>query len=269
MEADGALSARLDYCWRLAATGFCFFAFSAGGLALTLFFFPVLLLTSRKDRTHHARRMIRQSFRLFLWVMECLGIMRLEVVGGEKLRQCSGMLVLANHPTLIDVVALLSVLPTASCVVKRALWRNPFLGGVMRTANYISNDDAEPLIDECVRHLSDGNPLVIFPEGTRSQPGKPIHFLRGASFIALKSGVPILPVLIDCDPPTLTKREKWYQIPPRRFHLRIEVLDSVDARHWVASNEASPLVARRLTRGLEDYFTKELARYGCTDHAQA
>jgi 1-acyl-sn-glycerol-3-phosphate acyltransferase len=263
------MSAGLNYCWRLAATGFCFFIFSAGGLLLTLFVFPALLLTPRRDRAQHARRAIRQSFRLFLWIMEGLGIMRLELIGGEKLGQCSGTLVLANHPTLIDVVALLSVLPTASCVVKQALLRNPFLGGVLRTANYISNAEGESLVDECVRHLADGNPLVIFPEGTRSQPGKPIRFLRGASFIALKSGVPILPVLIDCNPPTLTKREKWYQIPPRRFHLRIEVLDALDARRWVASNEASPLVARRLTRELEDFFSKELSRYGCTDHAQA
>jgi 1-acyl-sn-glycerol-3-phosphate acyltransferase len=38
--------------------------------------------------------------------METVGIMRMEVDGAEKLRECGGMLVLANHPTLIDVVAL-------------------------------------------------------------------------------------------------------------------------------------------------------------------
>lgn len=263
------MSAKLGYLWRLAATGFCFFAFSAGGLVLSVAVFPVLMLLPPASRARHARHAIRQSFRLFLRVMEALGIMRMELVGAEKLRRCSGMLVLANHPTLIDVVALLSVLPTASCVVKQALWRNPFLGGVVRAANYISNAEGEPLVDACVRHLADGHPLIIFPEGTRSRPGQPIRFLRGASFIALKSGVPILPVLIHCDPPTLTKRERWYQIPPRRFRLRIEVLDSVDARRWVATNEASPLLARRLTRGLEGYFARELARYGCPDHAQA
>ena len=66
------MNAALNYCWRLAATGFCFFAFSAGGLLLTLFVFPALLLTSRRDRAQHARRAIRQSFRLFLWIMEGL-----------------------------------------------------------------------------------------------------------------------------------------------------------------------------------------------------
>ena len=263
------MSAGLNYAWRLAATGVCFMTFSAGGLVLSLLLLPVLMLTPRRNRASRARRVIRQSFRLFIWLMEAMGIMRLELIGGDKLRGCGGMLVLANHPTLIDVVALLSVLPTASCVVKQALWRNPFLGGVVRAADYISNAEGDSLVDECVRHLQDGHALVIFPEGTRSQPGKPIRFLRGASFIALKSGVPILPVLIDCSPPTLTKREKWYQIPPRRFHLRIEVLDTLDARQWSASSEVSPLVARRLTRGLEGYFAKELSRYGHTGHAQA
>lgn len=254
------MSASLNYYWRLVATGGCFATFSIGGLALSTLVFPLLLLVPGESRARHARWIIHKAFGFFIELMETLGIMRLEVIGAERLRRCRNTLVLANHPTLIDAVALISLMPHASCVVKRALWKNPFLGGVVRSANYISNAEPETLIDECVADLASGNPLVVFPEGTRSEPGMPLHFLRGAAYVALKSGLPIMPVLIDCSPSTLTKREKWYHIPPRPFHLRIEVLAPISASRWVEGSEIETIAARKLNRGLEAYFTQQLER---------
>ena len=251
-----------NYYWRLLATGGCFAAFGFGGLALTTFVFPILFFIPGKTRVLRARWVIQKSFGLFIWLMEAVGIMHFEVIGAERLRNCRNMLVLANHPTLIDVVALISLMPTACCVVKRALWQNPFLGGVVRAAGYISNADPENLIDDCAEDLNSGNPLLIFPEGTRTSPGQSLRFVRGASYIALRSGKPILPVLIDCSPTTLTKRERWYHIPHRRFHLRIEVLEPVNVNRWVDPGEVPTIAARKLTQSLETYFTQELAHHG-------
>jgi 1-acyl-sn-glycerol-3-phosphate acyltransferase len=267
MEQTVAMITKLNYYWRLAATGGCFAAFGIGGLALSIFVFPVLLLTPHKTRAVRARWLIHKSFGLFMALMESVGIMRFEVFGAEKLRNCRNMLVLASHPTLIDVVALLSLMPEANCVVKRALWDNPFLGGVVRAADYVSNLDPENLIDDCAADLTDGNPLIIFPEGTRTSPGKPLHFLRGAAYIALKSGVPVLPVLIQCTPSTLTKSQRWYQIPYRRFHLRVDVLAPVPASRWISADEPKTVAARKLTRLLEAHFTREIEAHGPLAHA--
>ena len=253
--------ARLNYLWRLVATGGCFAVFGLGGFALSIMVFPVLRVLPGDARSQRTRKVIHKSFAAFLWLMESVGIMRMEVVGADKLRNCRNVLVLANHPTLIDVVALVALLPMASCVVKQTLWDNAFLGGVVRAAGYISNSDADTLVDDCARDLSAGNPLLLFPEGTRSRPGETLHFQRGAAYIALRSGVPIMPILIDCSPSTLTKREKWYHIPCRRFHLRIEVLDLVSASRWIESDEVQTIAARKLTRALETYFTRELMKW--------
>ena len=75
--------------------------------------------------------------------------MTYQIEGGERLQR-DGLLVLANHPTLIDVVCLISLLPNADCVVKRAVARNPFMRGPVRAAGYISNDDGAGLVDDCV-----------------------------------------------------------------------------------------------------------------------
>ena len=76
------------------------------------------------------------------------------------------------------------------------------------------------------------------------------------------------PVLIDCSPTTLTKREKWYNIPRRRFHLRIEVLAPFSTRPWIDADTAPPIAARQLTQALETFFTQELERDGRSLHTQ-
>lgn len=253
----------LNYYWRLCATGACFAIFSLGGFVLWAAVFPLLAIIPGHRRSGRARWIIYKSFGAFLWLMQAIGIMRMEVEGSEKLRCCEGALVLANHPTLIDVVALLSLMPSASCVVKHALWMNPFLGGVVRAAGYISNFDSDRLIDDCANDLKSGKPLIIFPEGTRTEPGERLGFQRGAAYIALRSGVPVIPVLIDCNPSTLTKCQKWYQIPSCSFHLRIRVLDPVVADQWVDSGETQTIKARKLTRAFEGFFVTELSKWTC------
>ncbi len=263
LEARRLMPAFLNYYWRLCATGACFAIFSVGGLVLWVAVFPVLAMVPGGHCAARARWLIHKSFGAFLWLMQAVGLMRMEVEGREKLYSCEGALVLANHPTLIDVVALLPLMPSASCVVKHALWKNPFLGGVVRAAVYISNCDSDRLIDDCASDLKHGKPLIIFPEGTRTEPGEPLYFQRGAAYIALRSGVPVVPVLIDCTPSTLTKCQKWYQIPSRSFHLRIRVLEPVTVDRWVDHGEAQTIKARQLTRAFEEFFVTELSKWTC------
>ncbi len=253
------LKIKVNYYWRLFATGGCFIVFSFGALILSAIVFPLMQIVSGPKKAKRARWVISKVFGLFLWLMQATGIMRLEVIGGDKLQSCRNVLVLANHPTLIDVVALVSLMPTASCVVKQALWHNPFMWGVVRAANYISNDEPDALVKDCAKDISTGQPLLIFPEGTRSVPGKPLKFKRGAAYMMLSSNVSILPVIISCRPSTLTKGEKWYKIPKQQFHLKIEVNNEIALNQLVSSEDPPTIAARKLTLALEKYFTHELA----------
>jgi len=252
----------INYYWRLIATGFCFFAFGLGALLLSAVVFPVMQIISGPKKAKRARWVVSKVFGLFLWLMQVTGVMRLEVIGADKLRNCQNVLVLANHPTLIDVIALVSLMPNASCVVKQALWRNPFMWGVVRAANYISNNEPDALVQDCAADIKAGQPLLIFPEGTRSVPGRLLKFRRGAAYIALSGGVPILPVLISCTPSTLAKGNKWYKIPYKQVHLLIEVKDVVNVSQLVELGDAPAIVARKLTLALEQYFTQELRSHG-------
>ena len=111
--------------------------------------------------------------------------------------------------------------------------------------------------------MRSGKNLVIFPEGTRTPRGETLGPLqRGAANIAVRGALDVTPVLISCRPRTLGKGEKWYLVPSRRFHIRIEVLPDIPVAPFLAGDAAEALAARRLTEHLGETFKTELARAG-------
>lgn len=254
---------RLDHAWRVFGTAVSFAAFGLGGVLLGLLVFPLLRLAVRDQARlgRLARRLVQRSFAGHVWLMRRLGVMTWEIHGAERLRR-PGLLVLANHPTLIDVVCLIGMIEEADCVVKSRLATNPFTRGPLRAAGYVFNDNGAGLVQDCIDSVRAGKNLVIFPEGTRTPRGEVLGPLqRGAANIAIRGALDVTPVVIRCTPPTLGKGEKWYRVPSRRFHMRIEVLPDIPVAPFLAGS-AEALAARRLTGHLETTFKTELARAG-------
>ena len=254
----------VDRAWRVVATGLSFAAFGLGGVLLGLLVFPLLRLAIR-DRSRLrevARAVIRRAFAGHFGLMHRLGVLTWEARGLERLDR-RGLLVLANHPTLIDVVFLVSRIPDADCVVKSALARNPFTRGPVMATGYIFNDDGAGLVEDCIASVRGGRNLLIFPEGTRTPAGAHLGPLqRGAANIAVRGVIDVTPVVIRCVPRTLGKGEKWYRVPSRRFHISVEVLPDIPVSDYLGPGVGEPMAARRLTDALAALFKTELARAG-------
>jgi 1-acyl-sn-glycerol-3-phosphate acyltransferase len=186
---------------------------------------------------------------------------RIHVEGAERLTS-PGSLVVANHPTLIDVVALIAYMPQADCVVKQANFDNPFMRGMLRGAGYLPNSAGPKLVEECVRRLRSGRSLVLFPEGTRSPEKGLGRMQRGAAHVALEAGCDLIPVVITCDPPALMKGVPWWIVPDRTFDLRLRVGEPLSLDELVARKESRAIAARALTARLRELFEKGMADAG-------
>jgi len=256
----------LEYHWRLVATALAFAAFGVCGLGFSLIVFPLASLWPHRDsRQRIIVAIIHTFFRALVAVLVRVGVMTLDVHGARALRPDSrrAAIVVANHPTWLDVMVLLSLTPRACCVVKSAHWSNPFFWGVMRAAEYVSNADPVELVDAGARQLARGYTMIIFPEGTRSPTRNRMHaFSRGFAHMALQSGAPILPVLMDCDPPAFTKDMRWHDVPERAFHMQVNVLEPLRADELAARDETPALAARTVTSAIEAHITRHLIDYG-------
>lgn len=245
----------LNRLWRQFATGLCFAVFGLGGLVLSLALLPAPWLVRDRERRERAVKfLIHRCFRLFVGLMKGVGILSYEVTQTQKLRE-PGQLVVANHPTLIDVVFLIAFIPQADCVVKSNLLRNFFTRGPLSAGGYIANDDPEAVIKAAGASMARGNSLIIFPEGTRTTPGQFLSLQRGAANIAIRTGHDMRPVIIGCNPPTLMKHTKWYGVPERRFHMSFRVNDPISVSDYLKGLPSS--ASRQLTAELAEYFTRE------------
>ncbi|WP_083858248.1 lysophospholipid acyltransferase family protein [Gallaecimonas xiamenensis] len=254
------MAASLNRLWRILATGLAFSLFGIGGVCLSLTVFPVISWRYRDTlkRKQVARRVVSASFRFFLNSLQWLGICRYRV-GGEVALNAQPAVVVANHPSLLDVVLLIAAMPKADCVVKAGIWKNPFMRGVVRATGYISNaNQGEDLIQAAKASLDQGFSLIIFPEGTRTEPNISLNPLtRGAAQLALRTGYPLLPVHLTVEPRTLTKQTAWYQVPARPFLLQAEVGCLIEPQCFATDDPATALSAREMTRHLAAVLKKE------------
>jgi 1-acyl-sn-glycerol-3-phosphate acyltransferase len=252
---------RQTYAWRFLVTGTCFALFGLGGLLLGLLVFPVMLMWPGAPgrRCARTRATVQRSFRLFVAVMSGLRGLRYEFHGAERLGR-PGQLIIANHPTLVDVVFIVAFTPAPACVVKAALFANPFTRHVVRAAGYIRNAPTDEMIEKSVAALRSGDALVMFPEGTRTRAGQPLAFHRGAASVAVQAAAVLTPIYIHVDQPLLSKTLPWYKVPPRVPRFCIRVGDDIDLGPFRAA--PPPRASRQLNDWLVGAYKQELERPG-------
>ncbi len=127
---------------------------------------------------------------------------RVEVEGLEKLPSGRPYIFGANHQSQYDIYSLQGYLAVNfRWLAKMELFQIPFLGSAMRYAGCIPIDrmrgrQAMESLNEAAERIAAGTSVVIFPEGTRSRDGKMQDFKSGGMVLAIKSGVPLVPLAI-------------------------------------------------------------------------
>ena len=127
---------------------------------------------------------------------------KVRVDGLEELNGKGPYIFMSNHQGSYDIFALLAHLPFQfKWLAKKELFSIPFFGWTMAAAGYISIDregtrQTVKAMNEAAEKIREGMSVVIFPEGSRSPDGSIQPFKKGGFTLAIKSGVPIVPIAI-------------------------------------------------------------------------
>ncbi len=205
----------------------CFFIFGFGGLIIGCVVFPFIMLCypQKKQKTLFLK-VVRASWRFFVWLMSSFHLIKVNVKNKERFSNLKSTVIISNHPTLIDIVILISLIPNTTCVVKGALAHNFCIKHIIKKSFLVNNDNTEEFLQKAQDFLAQGFNIVIFPEGTRTNPDKnTIH--KGFAHIAIRANTPILPILITCVPKILGKGQKWYDIGHIRAQYHIIPLELI------------------------------------------
>jgi 1-acyl-sn-glycerol-3-phosphate acyltransferase len=154
---------------------------------------------------------LTKDHRASLWAMRrwCRAStkgLRIDVVGegAENVPPTGAFVYATNHQSIVDIIVLGSFLPgDYKWAAKRSLFKIPFLGWHLGLAGHVPVDRgsgsraAAAVIKAFEAVLSRGKPLLIFPEGTRSEDGVLKPFKNGGFYAAVRAGVPVVPVALD------------------------------------------------------------------------
>ena len=253
------VSNRALYAYRVLGKWLSFFFYGLGTLILvTVIFPPMRLILQPKERFQkYGRRLVSLTMRLFVFFMHTIRILNLETDNRENYRRLSSKIIVANHPSLLDIVMLIALVPNADCIVNIRLNNNVIVRGVVHQLYIFNSLDFDKLLHYCTESLKQGNCLIIFPEGTRTPRSGKIIVKKGAARIALASGNAIVPVNIGgTDKFGLGKKDPWAGFNPcERYIYTVSMGAEINPDKY--QSLSMPKAVRALTNEIYDYLFPE------------
>jgi 1-acyl-sn-glycerol-3-phosphate acyltransferase len=182
----------------------CLIMFRKYSLVIVIYFYTLVcgslaILMAFVDFTGRSTHLLS---RLWAWlILKTCGI-RVVIHGLEKLRPDEPKIYMSNHRSYIDVWSIVAYFPVdMKFVAKKELTRIPVFGQALYMLGHIIIDREDrgqsfASLDRAAQKVREGRNVLIFPEGTRAPAGRLGEFKKGGFVLAIKAGVPIVPVSV-------------------------------------------------------------------------
>ena len=238
---------RTTYAWQSLAHAY--FLFSGLWLWCRWTFRRLFLLGP--GNPNKERALLVRRFQRYLSLLERWGIIEIQFIGFEDVASWRGSLIAPNHPSILDVLLIMTKVPALDCVMNARLLRNPVTSGGARLCNFIQNTSLRPIIRLCRENLEKGSNILIFPEGTRTITPPIGPFYHTFTLAAKSASAPIRTILIECDSDYFGRKFSYFKPArcPMRFRLTAGPV-------FYATPETDP---QALSAQVEAYFLGQLS----------
>jgi 1-acyl-sn-glycerol-3-phosphate acyltransferase len=180
----------------------------------------------RATKIHRMHRIARAGFAGFHAVLAALRLYRRTSPVRSLRPSGSPVVVIANHPTLLDVTSIISWFPSVVAIARPGFAAHPLIAPVVRACGFVSSGSR--VLRDGEERLRMGFDVLVFPEGTRTPlHGPPNPFHRGAFELAARANVPIVMLKLTCEPAALSKRLPIWKVADHTAVLTIEPIETL------------------------------------------
>jgi len=219
----------------------------------TIFWGTLSLFVSFFDKTGHAQHWCARW-----WARTLLAVSRIRVTvrGMENVPADQTCVFAANHQSYMDIPVLFGYLPGQFRIMaKSTLFYLPFLGWHLKRSGHMPIERANPRraarsLLEAATHVKNGTRVFVFPEGGRSLDGHLAEFKAGTFLLAIKAGVPVVPVTVNGSRNVLLMNS-WH-IRPGRVEVIFHAPISTTGMHSDSAVELSEHVKRVITTDFDE-----------------
>lgn len=228
--------------------------FAIGGLFIGLFIIPISALKYKGlEHRKFCANIVHKSWKFFSKLLCLLGTINIKTNGDFE--NIKGTVIVANHPSLIDIVLLIGLIPNCLCLAKKELLKNPIMHNIVKYLYIINDIDLEEFQQETKKELENGFNIIIFPTGTRTLPNEELKIHKGSAQIAINANVDIIPIIIKEDYPLLRKNHFPLDAGTKTINFELIRKDNIK----ISDYKTSDITDIKLRKILSDKIKEEIS----------
>ena len=147
--------------------------FALGALKIGFVIFPIVSLFKKGTKRRECfANIVQKAWQLFIIIMVKTNVIKINIKG--DLSSINGKIVVASHPSFIDIILLIGSMPKSLCLAKKELLKNPIMRNIVKSLYIVNDIDIDLFVKNSIEALEDGYNIIIFPTGTRAKAGEKI-----------------------------------------------------------------------------------------------
>lgn len=168
-----------------------FMVFGFGALYLRYCIFPF------KKNKSECYEVLKKTWKGFISFIEITKIIDVNIKDLERIKNIKNSIIVSTHPSFIDIVILMSVIPNSTCFVAEKLSKNPFLSGIVKYLFILEGQETDIWLNECSKKMNEGLNVIIFPMGRRHKKNEFLKIRKGCALLAQKTKKDIIMLNIE------------------------------------------------------------------------
>lgn len=228
--------------------GFSFFGIGAFFIGFLVFPFIRLFIPEDKRKSCYSS-VIYNSWKFFINLLQTLKVLKININNKEQLTRIKSKIIVATHPSFIDVIILMAIIPNSTCFAKKELM-NPLLKNIINSFFISSDLDIEELKIETKNWLDAGFNVIVFPSGIRHRKNEFPKIRKGSALVAINSGKNIVPIQMYNDRDFLQIGQPFYDASDRTVNYCITPLDEINISDYISEDEVDS--RKNITKAISD-----------------
>lgn len=223
--------------------------FGIGALILNILIFPIAkLLLNKTNYLYFSSNIIQKLWQFFVLLCKITGMIQIKIKDLEKIKSVRNKVIVATHPSFIDIVILLSIIPRSTCLVKSSLSKNPLLNNIINSIFILEDETVENLKSHTKYMIDNGFNVIIFPSGIRHRKNEYPKIRKGAATIAMNAQKNIVALKYYTDYDFLFINQPIYEAGSKPVTYELSYAGEIDVLSELEKSENDIATKKNITK---------------------
>ena len=230
-----------------------FFIFGIGAVILNFTLFPLAkFFIKDKNLLYFYSDVIHSTWAWFVKLIISFGIMNLNIEDLAKIKQIKNKVIVSTHPSFIDIVILIGLIPRTTCIVKSALAQNLILSNLVSSIFILEDETLDNMKNHTKKMLDNGFNVVIFPSGIRHRKNEYPKIHKGAATIAMNAKANIVALKLYTDFDFLFINQPIYEAGELKVNYELSYVGEIDVKSELEKTDNEIVIKKNITKMIEN-----------------